>query len=389
MYILKRKFIIIILIIVSIALFFPINTYASQNFVSENTVILSKGTTVDSDYFAAGGSVILDGTVVGDAYVAGGNVIINGLINGDVLTAGGNISINGRVTGNVRAIGGQIIINGQVDRNVTIAGGSISIQKPAVISGSLTTASGNLALLSPVGKNAVFAGNRATINSTIGGNVRAAVEQLDVMQDARIQGNLDYWSQNQAHVVPYTVQNGTFYHHVDLKTQKYERPNKEKLAGVAFSFGVFWVIVSLSASLLIGLILLHFVPVFMNDLRTTLTMRPWRSLGVGFLTVVLMPFAFFVLLISVIGIPFALLLAVVFILLVLMNQIFIAYVIGKKLLPQRHELALLSGLIVYAIISWIPVIGWMFNALALFIGFGAIIMVKKQLYITLRTKKLI
>jgi len=86
---------------------------------------------------------------------------------------------------------------------------------------------------------------------------------------------------------------------------------------------------------------------------------------------------------------FAALIVVSFILIALLNQIFVAYTLGKKLLPNSNALALFAGLVVYSVISWIPVIGWMFNALALFVGMGALIQVKKRLYDTLRTKKLI
>ncbi len=389
MKLLRKKVFIALSAVFSLALLLPLTSFAANNFSAGNSVILSKGETVNTDYYAAGGTNILDGTVNGDAYVAGGNVIVNGTVYGDVLAAGGNVSISGKVTGNIRAVGGQVTIGGEVDRNVTVAGGTISIQKPALIGGSLTAASGNMTVTAPIGKGAVMAGGQISINSAIGGDVRASVEQLSVMQDARIEGGLIYWSPNQAHIVPFTIQDKAVYHHTEFKNQKIARPTSAKIASFIAGLSIAWVITSVAMSFLLGIILLHVFPVFMENVTKTIHERLIPSMGIGFVGLVLLPFAFVVLLITVVGIPFAFLLLFAFILLILFSQIFISFSIGKKLLPQRHEMALLVGLVIYSVVSALPFVGWMFSAVSLFVGVGAIIMVKKNLYTSLRTKKLI
>jgi uncharacterized membrane protein len=127
----------------------------------------------------------------------------------------------------------------------------------------------------------------------------------------------------------------------------------------------------------------------MSNLQKTITEETLTSLFVGLIAVVLIPFAAVVLFLSVVGIPFVLLLGAVVVLILLANQIFVGYAIGKKLLPGRNELALLAGLVIYEVAGLIPVVGWMFNFIALFIGLGALIIVKRKLYLSFRTKKLI
>ena len=382
-------FIIFLTLLVTVSSFVT-KALAQTNYTSGNAISLEKDQVVNEDYFAAGGTVIVDGTVNGDAYVAGGTVVINGTVNGDILATGGNISINGKITGNVRVAGGQIAISGDIGRNVTTAGGSVTIQHPARIVGSVTAASGNLSLLAPIGRGVTMAGNQITIDSPVGGNVTGAAEQLDVLRNASIAGRLTYWSNTQAHIANFTVRDGVTNHHTNWNTQKPAQPaNPTAVADVFVGFGIIWAIVSLATSFIIGLILLYFVPVYTKDIYITLTTKPLVSLGIGFLTVILMPIAFVVLLVTIIGIPLAFILLISFILFVLLNGIFIAYAIGKKLLPQRNALALLIGLIITGIISIIPIIGWIWNAIALFIGMGAIVMVEKQLYVSLRDKKII
>lgn len=384
-----KKLFLALTLVISFALLLPLGSYAASNFSSGNSVLLQKEETVNSDYFAAGGTNVLDGTVNGDAYIVGGNVIVNGNVYGDVLAAGGNVSINGKVTGNIRAVGGQIVISGEVDRNVTVAGGTISIQKPALITGSLTAAAGNLTITSPIGKNAALAGGQISINSAVGGDVRAQAEQISVMQNAKIDGGLTYWSPNEAHIVPFTIKDRAVYHHTELKNQKIARPTSAKIAGIMAGLSIAWITVSVAMSFLLGVILLHAAPVLMENVTATIHTKLVPSLVTGFAGMVLLPFAFVVLFMSVVGIPFAFLLIFAFVLLALMSQIFVSLAIGKKLLPQRHELALLVGLTIYTVVTVIPFVGWMFNAVSLFVGVGAIITVKKNLYFALRTKKLI
>jgi len=378
-------------ILLLVILVLPLKSFAEQNFENGNSVILSKGEVVKSDYFASGGSVVLNGTVYGDSYVAGGNVSINGTVFGDVLVAGGNVTIGGKVTGNVRAAGGQILIIGSVDKNVTAAGGSVSIQTPAVIGGSVTSVGGNLSLFAPVSKGAVLAGGQVSINSAIGSDVRVSSEQLDVMQDATINGRLYYWSPNQAHIVPFTIKDNVSYFKTELKPsrEQYRTTYNTSVAQFMAGVGLFWVIATFSASLLTGLLLLHFLPTVMDDIRTTLTLHPWKSMAIGLVTLALLPLVIIILLVSVIGIPFAILFAALFFLLILCNQIFIAYAIGQKLIPQKKGFSLFVGLVVYSVISFLPFIGWIFNCLALFVGLGAFATVQFRLYTTLRSKKLI
>ncbi len=384
-----RKLVIILLAASVVVSLLPHTVYASENFLSGDTVHLTSDKTITTDYYAAGATNVVDGTINGDAYLAGGTVVVNGTVFGDVLVAGGNISINGKVAGNVRAVGGQIVITGEVDRNVTVAGGSVTIQKPALVHGSLTNASGNLSILAPVEKGAVIAGGQVSINSVIGGDVRASVEQLNVMQNADINGELQYWSSNQAHIVPFTIKNNATYHKTEIKAKNYKGPTPQQVGKAVMSFGIFMFLVNLAIAFAIGVFLLRLVPVFMQSVRTTITEDTLTSLFIGLIAVILLPFAAFVLLVSVVGIPFVFLLGAIFILILLANQIFVGYAIGKKILPQRNELALLLGLIIYEVASAVPIIGWMFSSIALFIGLGALIVVKKKLYTSLHSKKLI
>ncbi|HET9946841.1 MAG TPA: hypothetical protein VFQ63_02145 [Patescibacteria group bacterium] len=386
---LLKKLFLLILLVVGIGFFvLPQSIFAQSNFSTGNTVTLPRDTIINEDYFVSGGTVVISGTVNGDVFVAGGNVLINGTVAGDVLSAGGNVTVNGKVGGNVRVVGGQVLIGADVGKNVTAAGGTITIEDSAKIAGSLSAAGGNISLLSPIGKGVTFAGTQMSIDGAIGGNVTGVAQTLSITRQSSIAGSLNYWSNTKANLPSDVAVKGVTYHQTNWNTPQ-QKEQMEKARNGFVGFNVVWETMSLISSFVIGWLLLWLVPLYMKSVNTTLTTKPWQSLGIGFLAVILMPITFIILLATIIGISFAFILLFGFVLFMLLNKIFISYAIGKKLLPDKNLLGLFVGLIIFSIISIIPFIGGLWNLAALFVGLGAILLVKKDLYLQARAKKLI
>lgn len=380
----KRAFALLVLILVLFIL--PITTWA-QNNNGRKDIVLPKNEVVNKDYFAAGNSVLLDGTVNGDAYLAAGNIVVNGTVNGDLLTAGGNIDIRGNVTGNVRAAGGNINISGIVNRHVTAAGGSINLTSSADIKGSLASAGGNLAIFSPIGKEANLAGGQATLGNKIGGDVNAFVGQLSLLSSASVNGNLTYQSQNTASISPEATVSGKVTQTLPPKKQE-----KEKQTAIAlFSFIS---IIDLLLSFIIGIALIKFFSAYFDNTTSVVAQKPWLSLGIGFLTAIVFPFALLLLLVTIIGIPIAVFLIFILAVFFYTAKIFVSFVIGQLILKQFnkdfHKIwSLLVGIIIYGIFTAIPILGWLISMTVGLIGAGAILISDKYFYQDLRRKKLI
>ncbi|MCL5784691.1 MAG: FapA family protein [Patescibacteria group bacterium] len=271
------------LIFIFVLFFLPFTIWAQDN---NKNVILTKNEIINKDYFAAGNSVSLEGTVNGDAYLAGGNIVVDGTINGDLIAAGGNMDIRGTVTGNIRAAGGNINLNRTVGRNVSLAGGSLSLASNANITGSLAAAGGNLAVFSPVGKEANLAGGQITLGSRIGADTNAVVDQLSLAPQATISGNLTYWSRNKASISESATVSGRIIQNIP----KGEQPQETEKKGVS-SVISFFRIVNFIGAAIIGILLLIFMPIYFDRTTEYIMKRPWASLGIGFLTAIVFPFA--------------------------------------------------------------------------------------------------
>lgn len=346
---------------------------------------------ISTDYFSAGDTVILAGTVDGDAYLAGGNIDVTGTVNGDVLAAGGNVNISGKVNGNVRVAGGNLNISGTVGKNITTAGGTIIISDQAKLGGSGVLMGGNISLLSPISKGLTIGGGQVNIANQVGGDINAGVGKLTLSPLAKVNGNLIYWSEDVADISSQASVSGQITQNIPPKTShQYKETSQKSSAGGAIFFKIF----SFITALVMGLLLLWLVPSFVESTTLTIYKSPLLSFGIGFLAVALTPFIVILLLITLVGIPFIFVWLFVLVFSLWMAKVFISVAVGLwivRVFRQKTSiyLAFSSGLVIYYLLSMIPVIGWIVGFISGMIGLGALMITKRNYYLDLRQKKII
>ncbi|MCR4324524.1 MAG: FapA family protein [Candidatus Curtissbacteria bacterium] len=361
---------------------------AAPNMVHQEVALLPQGETIEGDYFATGEKVTIAGTVNGDVYAAGGNVIVEGTVNGDLLVAGGSVNIMGNVKNDVRAAGGEVIISGDIGGNVTTTAGAVNFTDSANIGGSVVNASGSFSLFAPVGKGITLASGDATIGNTVGSNITAGVGQLTLTSKAQVKGDVNYWSEKDAQIQQGAQVTGSTVKNVP---QRQSQQDAEKALGAAF---LIFKAISFLAALIIGLLFIKFLPNFTERTVDSVVERPLKNLGVGLLTLVVTPLAVVVLTITIVGIPIALALLVDFIFVLYLAKLFVAIAVGRIILrfaqgKENNYLALIAGLLIYGILTTIPVIGWLVTLFVVLIGSGALVSEKLNSYKLLRNKKVV
>jgi hypothetical protein len=359
---------------------------AQENMRSGEAATLSANETINKDFFTAGNNVHISGVVNGDAYAGGGTVSFDGVVNGDLLVGGGNVHITGKVN-NLRVAGGNVIIDGTVTGNITAVGGDIVIEKDSKIAGSLAAAGGNITVYSPIGKGITAAAGSLGVSSNVGGDVVAIGSKFNLSSGASVLGDLTYYSQNAPAIAPEATVSGKITH--NLPPKKQPNPNAQKAA--AF-FNTGWLIFNFLSSLVVGLIALLLGPKIIRQKGETILQKPWQSLGIGVLVAVLMPFIIFALVLTIIGIPIAIGLFIFYLLLLFYIKIFISIAIGIKtfeILGRKVNIywAFITGLIIYSLITVVPVLGWLVSLIGVLMGLGAYVITDYSLYQLLRSKK--
>jgi len=364
-----------------VSLFLPLKALAAENGL-EKVRILPKGTTVNRDYFSAAESVQLMGNVGSDAYVAGGNVMVAGIINGDLLVAGGNIDISGKILGDVRVIGGKINMTGEVGKNVTVVGGSAYISESARIGGSIVAAGGDVNIYGTVNKNVVIAAGKAIIGSSVLGSVETYAEDLNIVSPAKIRGDFTYWSNKEALIDQEVIITGEVVKNIVDTPQMNREKTRFEASRMAGQFGSAVNIFSLLSILLIGLIGIKLFPNFFVFTSETINTRAWASLGLGLTVLIVAPIAFVILLITIIAAPLGFIGVAILSVHTYLAKLFVIYWAGGKVLKNGSSptKTFLTGLLIYALISFVPVVNIFVKLTVLMIGLGAALLTIRSSY---------
>lgn len=352
-------------------LFAPVVSAQNLNPSGEINVVLEKDEVHDGDYFAAGDTVTIYGTVNGDAYIAGGVVTVDGIINGDLLVAGGQLNIGGEIAQDVRAAGGELKINADIGQNATLLGGNVNVLESTKLPGSLVLAAGNVMVDSEVGRDLVAGVGTLTVSNKVGGDIRTGVGLLTLSPDAQVGGNVTYYSEEEAQISKSASVSGE----VVRKTPPVEldRDMSNQLGG---TYNLAGKISAFFASLIVGLLILKLFPKYYDQVSEKLVSRPWYSLGIGFAVLVLTPFALILLLITIIGIPLSLISFSVYLIYLYLAKLYVSYFAGTLVLEKAgREMhpgwALALGLVIYYVLTALPMVGGFVAFIVLLFGLGA------------------
>ncbi len=361
---------------------------------SGENVILSKDTVIEGNYFTAGDTVIISGTVNGDLYVAGGNLTIEGTVNGDILAAGGNINILGIVEQDVRVVGGNIIVSGTIGKNLTVVGGSVHVTESANIADSVVGAGGSMQIFAPIPGSLTIAGGDVELGSVIDGDVVAAVGNLRMTPKGSIGGDLTYYSEEKLNIPQGATVSGQIMRKAYPEKQKFNDEQKENIIRAGRAAGFASKVLNIISAFIVGILLLIFVPKYMDHTSNRITTSFWKSMGVGLLFIIASPLIAILLLVTVVGIPLGMLLFFVYFFSMYLAKIFIALVLGRKVLTYfkakyNNIIVLGIGLITYLVLTSVPFIGWFVTLVTVLTGIGSMFLAKKDYYDELKAKKLI
>ncbi|TMC25397.1 MAG: hypothetical protein E6I84_08265 [Chloroflexi bacterium] len=368
MHSLTRRSVLALLCTAGVFLWLPTTALAADLRQGAN-VTVGAGQTVSDDIYAAGGTITVAGTINGSLIAAGATITVSGNVSRDLIIAGGTINVTGKVGGSIRAAGGNLTLNGPVEQDVVITGGMIAIGSGATIGRDLVLAGGTTTVAAPVTRRVMMASGSLTLMNRVGGDVRGNVDHLK-LDGAQIGGNLDYTSNNQVEIVNGARIAGTTTRHT---------PPDRGASGPTNSF-IGW-LRALIGIVALGLLLILLLPRFSSRSIDVLRAEPWLSLGVGAAILVITPIvAVIVFIVGLLigGWWLGLLLIPLWILALAVGYVVSGFLLGRLVFAQlgwgryHDALALIGGLFILAVITVIPILGWLVGLAALVFGTGAL-----------------
>jgi len=389
-------------------------------------VVVASDEIINDDLYVAGETIRIDGTIKGDLVAFARSITINGTVQGDLIAAGQEIIINGQVNDDARIAGAVLYLgeNGDVGSDIIGAGASLEARQGSNIGQDVIFAGGQALLSGQVARNASISTGGLELRGTIGGDLKADVGDSDedysggmgaFMQDisvpvpnvrsgltidpeARIGGSLEYTTTKELDIPADVVAGPTTY--VEPKPDEEEAPKPPTMVESLIASG--WDVVRTIATLiLVGLLLLWLFPSFVKSATERIKSAPLPSLGWGVVHIAGFFFALLVVLIAMLvgaitfeiikldglsGAIVSLGLLAIFALIVgfllavwFVAQIVVSTLVGQVILGRiQPELAehkywpLIVGVLVYAVLVAIPVVGTLVWWCVVLLGLGAL-----------------
>ena len=336
-----------------------------------SVVVFPRTAVIDQDFFAYGKTIEISGTVNGDVYVFG-------VVNGDVLVAGGSIEISGKVSQDVRLLSGQASISGTVGCNVTALTATIEFAPSARVGRNIVVVSGNVDLESKVANNARVYASNLRVSDGIGGRLYAYVASMRITSKANINGDVEYWSNKNAVIDPDAQIGGDLIHHPSFFYNVFHgKVFKSLKIGSKFAA----LVMNFFYTLVIALIMMRYFPQRIRGAVDALNHRLLQSLIAGIVIVIILPLLFLALLITIVGVPFALTLLAINVISFYTAKILTIIWLAKHIFcrfdfNKHRKLYFAFGLIIYYLLTLIPYVGTVVSIAALLLGLGGVVLGK-------------
>ncbi len=382
--------------------------------------------TVNGILFAFAETVTINGTINGDVIAMGSTVIVNdgAEINGNLFMGCQSAQVNGHITGSVLGGMTSMIIGdtAEVYRNLYFGGYSLEIESGSVITRDASVGAYQLILAGEIQRDLNLNAGALDMTGTIGGDATLSISEpqpsgtipafgmpndmpqpiapgLRIAPEAVIAGHLTYTSpEEQASAIQSQPGGGVTYNKsvVDPSSPTPQRSPRPPMLQWLWSF-----LKNLFQLLVVGALAVWLIPTWLNRTATQAQKKPFQSALAGLLAIpavyiAALVVAGLIILVAIVlgllalgglsnlvtGVSFALLTIVVtaFTFLVsLGSKVIVAFVFGRLLMerafPQaahRNWWALGAGVLVYALVASIPLIGWVIALLVTLVGVGAV-----------------
>jgi cytoskeletal protein CcmA (bactofilin family) len=420
-----RGLAIVTIVLLSILWLTP--TAWAVEFKGGEEVIVGPDEVIEDDLYVGAGTIRIEGTIKGDLIAGGNEIIVNGTVEGDFWGVAGYITINGDVKDDARIAGGTLTLgpNARIGDDALAAGYSFETAAGSTIGGSLFWGGYQAKLAGEVEEDFNGGMSALEIAGRIGGNVGVDVGEPDpdfeamlpfirtwtpapmmspgfrVAEGAEIGGKLTYTSGSEGEIESGAeIEGGIAYQTpvpspVEVEEMRVVTPQQIALSWFLDQLR------RLAALLLLGLILVLVFPVSARKAATILEAKPWGSLGwgilvvifvciavpvIGFLMIVLdaifgiLGFGGLVVSITGLGVLTNVAIIVWFLLAAgYISKIVFSFLVGRMILERIQASwgtgrvwPLVLGVVIYAIIRAIPILGWFIGFIVTLVGLGAL-----------------
>ncbi|HOP73458.1 MAG TPA: polymer-forming cytoskeletal protein [Bacillota bacterium] len=324
--------------------------------IARGTTVIRQGESIKGDYYFRGETLEVAGDIEGDLLVLAGEVIITGNVKGNLLgVVWEKLTVNGSVAGDLRVAAGQLELNGTVGETLASAAMKAEINSSARVDGGMLGYYHQLALRGTINGPVRVTGYAATtVGGVINGSFHVRGVPVKWLEKAVVEGDVDDYT---------GVTDTSRSSQATIRGEYRMHQNNEMLARFLKAFLLFS-LMWFMGNILIGLVFYKLFPRTSWKITEPSVMNFKRYLKVGLLGSFGIPLLIVVLFLTQVGIPLAVLLILVYIILLLFSNVLLYLWIGRiiflksSLNTRRHPvLLIITGGFGLTLLGFIPLVG--------------------------------
>ncbi|GFE65497.1 hypothetical protein [Litoreibacter roseus] len=352
--------------------------------VSTGAFADSTSVRIGGDTFFAGSAVSETVNTGGDTFIAARSAVARGSTQGDMHVAGFDISVDADTAQDLYAAGATVVVRGSTAQDLTVAGFSVRTEETAETGGNARLFGNTLTIDGPINGALLATASDVILNAPIGGDVRIVARTISFGPDAVVDGLLTYSTEDRISVPDRVAPQGrvVFQQYSgseawdDWDEFREDMPVLPTLASMMFGF-----VISLLFFLVLGALMLGFMPRRLRALRRSIAAAPGQSMLLGVIGLSVLFGMAPITALTIVGLPF-----VPIALLLIVVAWILGYALGAYSVAMRiwsgfggaenpsnvARLAIFAAAITFiALLNFIPFVGWVANYTLILLGIGA------------------
>lgn len=357
-------------------------------------IALGLGTSAWADPVSlqSGGDTYIAGSVVnetfdatGDAFVAARSAVALGSAQGDLHVSGFDVSVSADTAEDLYAFGATVVARGGVAEDLTAAGFSVRTESTSETKGNARLFGNTVTIEGSVDGALMVTGNDVILNAPIKGDARILASTLSFGPKAVVGGTLTY-AMEQKIEVPERVAPGArvvfekatmFDAWDEFDDMRREMPVLPTFISVLSGF-----IVSLLFFVVLGALMLGFMPKRLEAMRQSIARAPGQSILLGIIGLSMLFGLVPITALTIIGLPFVPIAILIIVVTWTLGYALAAYAVAMRVWSafggeaEQGNIARLlvfaGAITVIALLNFIPFVGWVANYTLVLLGIGAI-----------------
>ncbi len=294
-------------------------------------------------------------------------VAVNGTANGLIMLCGNTISSN--ANGDYGFIAGrEVNVSGNITRDAFIVGETVTIEQTGVINRDLYVCASKVIINGAVNRNIYVASSEVLVGDKayIRGDIHSTTNKLVINETANVLGTVEYKSTTNVSI-PEGIKTNVIAVEAKDETSKTNTIDVQgKLLGLLTIFITF-------------VLLLLLAPGFFRKCDNNYSRnakKMFASFGIGLLVLVFLPIVSIILMITIIGVPFAFVLLLLYIIAFIIAGVVGSYVIVRTIVGENMNKFLTGviGVVAYKLLMLVPVLSIFVYLFFVSLTLGALLM---------------